>query len=81
MPISTWLSFGIEDLTLINGLFVADYLGMLSKYNIEHASYWNIHNDISEKVEIMVISPAPVHPIEIRSQDPHTWLSLWQAGY
>ncbi len=35
-------------LSLVNGLFVADYLGMLAKHNIEQASYWNIHNDISE---------------------------------
>jgi alpha-L-arabinofuranosidase len=39
---------GPQILSLVNGLFVADYLGMLAKHNIEHASYWNIHNDISE---------------------------------
>lgn len=40
---------GPQTLTLVNGLFVADYLGMLAKHNIEQASYWNIHNDISEQ--------------------------------
>lgn len=40
---------GPQTLSLVNGLFVADYLGMLAKYNIEQASYWAIHNDISEQ--------------------------------
>lgn len=39
---------GPQTLSLVNGLFAADYLGMLAKHNIEQASYWVIHNDISE---------------------------------
>ncbi|MDO5576345.1 MAG: carbohydrate-binding protein, partial [Fibrobacter sp.] len=38
---------GPQTLSIVNGLFVADYLGMLSKHNIEQASYWDIHNDIT----------------------------------
>lgn len=38
-----------QSLSIVNGLFVADYLGMLSKYNIEQASYWNIHNGLFEQ--------------------------------
>lgn len=37
---------GPQSLSIVNALFVADYLGMLSVHNIEHASYWNIHNNI-----------------------------------
>lgn len=33
--------------TIVNGLFVADYLGMLAKHNIEQASYWDVHNAIT----------------------------------
>lgn len=36
-------------LTIVNAVFVADYLGMLTRHNIEHASYWNIHNNIMEQ--------------------------------
>lgn len=35
---------GPQSLGMVNALFVADYIGMLAKVNIEHASYWNIHN-------------------------------------
>jgi hypothetical protein len=28
---------------------VADYLGMLAKENIDQASYWDIHNDMTEQ--------------------------------
>lgn len=38
---------GPQTLTIVNGLFVADYLGTLTKHNIEQASYWDIHNDIT----------------------------------
>lgn len=38
---------GPQTLSIVNGLFVADYLGMLSKHNIEQASYWDIHNDVT----------------------------------
>ena len=30
-------------------MFVADYLGELAVQNIEQASYWDIHNDITER--------------------------------
>ncbi|MBD3346577.1 MAG: carbohydrate-binding protein [Chitinivibrionales bacterium] len=38
---------GPQTLTIVNALFVADYLGVLAKHNIEQASYWDIHNDIT----------------------------------
>lgn len=38
---------GPQTLSLVNGIFVADYLGMLAKNNIEQASYWDIHNDVT----------------------------------
>jgi hypothetical protein len=34
-------------MTIVNALFVADYLGMLTHHNIEQASYWDVHNDIT----------------------------------
>jgi hypothetical protein len=40
---------GPQSLGIVNGLFVADYLGMLAKQNIEQASYWNIHNGFFEQ--------------------------------
>jgi hypothetical protein len=40
---------GPQSLGIVNGLFVADYLGMLAKQNIEQASYWNIHNGLFEQ--------------------------------
>lgn len=40
---------GPQTLSLVNGLFVADYLGMLAVHNIEHADYWDIHNDITDQ--------------------------------
>lgn len=39
---------GPQTLSLVNGLFVCDYLGMLAKNNIEHADYWDVHNNITE---------------------------------
>jgi hypothetical protein len=38
---------GPQTMTIVNALFVADYLGMLSHVNIEQASYWDVHNDIT----------------------------------
>ena len=38
---------GPQTLSVVNGLFVIDYLGMLTKINIEQASYWDIHNSIT----------------------------------
>ncbi len=38
---------GPQTLSIVNGLFVADYLGMLTKINIDQASYWDIHNDVT----------------------------------
>ena len=40
---------GPQTLGLVNGLFAADYLGMLAKHNIEQADYWDIHNNITEQ--------------------------------
>ena len=40
---------GPQILTIVNALFVADYLGMLAKHNIDQGSYWNIHNNITEQ--------------------------------
>ena len=40
---------GPQTLSIVNALFIADYLGMLAKTNIEQASYWDIHNDMTEK--------------------------------
>ena len=38
---------GPQSISLINGLFVADYLGMLAKLGTGSAQYWDIHNDIT----------------------------------
>ena len=38
---------GPQTMSIINALFVADYLGMLTKVNIEQASYWDVHNSIT----------------------------------
>ena len=40
---------GPQILSITNALFVADYLGMLAVHNIDQASYWNIHNNITEQ--------------------------------
>jgi len=40
---------GPQTLGIVNALFVGDYLGTLAKHNIEQASYWDIHNDITEQ--------------------------------
>jgi hypothetical protein len=40
---------GPQTLSIVNSLFLADYLGSLAKVNIEQASYWDIHNDITEQ--------------------------------
>ncbi len=40
---------GPQTLSIVNALFVADYLGTLSRWNIEQASYWDVHNDITEQ--------------------------------
>lgn len=40
---------GPQTLSWVNGLFVADYLGMLARHNIEHADYWDIHNNLTEQ--------------------------------
>jgi len=38
---------GPQTLSLVNGLFVADYLGMLTKVGAGSAQYWDIHNDLT----------------------------------
>ncbi|MDB5106201.1 MAG: Carbohydrate binding family 11 [Fibrobacteres bacterium] len=40
---------GPQTLSLANGLFVADYLGMLARHNIDEADYWDIHNNLTEQ--------------------------------
>lgn len=40
---------GPQSLSMVNALFVADYLGMLAKQNIDQASYWTIHNGMFEQ--------------------------------
>ncbi|MBN1757374.1 MAG: hypothetical protein JW863_03595 [Chitinispirillaceae bacterium] len=40
---------GPQTLSIVNALFVADYLGTLTRHNIEQASYWDVHNDITEQ--------------------------------
>ena len=41
---------GPQTLTIVQALFVADYLGHLAKTNIEIANYWDIHNDITPQL-------------------------------
>jgi hypothetical protein len=38
---------GPQSISMVNALFVADYLGMLAKVKAESAQYWDIHNDIT----------------------------------
>ena len=38
---------GPQTIAVENGLFVADYLGMLATENVDNAQYWDIHNDIT----------------------------------
>ncbi|HSQ42642.1 MAG TPA: carbohydrate binding domain-containing protein, partial [Fibrobacteraceae bacterium] len=38
---------GPQTLSLVNALFVADYLGMLTKVGAGSAQYWDIHNDLT----------------------------------
>jgi hypothetical protein len=38
---------GPQSISLVNGLFVADYLGMLAKLGTGSAQYWDIHNDVT----------------------------------
>ncbi|MFA6622872.1 MAG: carbohydrate-binding protein, partial [Fibrobacteraceae bacterium] len=38
---------GPQTLSVENGLFIADYLGMLAQENTDNAQYWDIHNDIT----------------------------------
>jgi hypothetical protein len=40
---------GPQTLGIVNALFVADYLGKLAVHNIDQASYWDIHNDMTEQ--------------------------------
>lgn len=38
---------GPQMISFTNGLFVADYLGMLATHNIDIANYWDIHNSLT----------------------------------
>lgn len=40
---------GPESISLVNGLFVTDYLGIMAKHNIEQADYWDVHNNLTEQ--------------------------------
>lgn len=40
---------GPQTMSLVNGLFVADYLGMLAVHNVDQADYWDVHNDLTEQ--------------------------------
>jgi hypothetical protein len=40
---------GPQTLGIVNGLFVADYLGMLATNKVDIANYWDIHNDVTEQ--------------------------------
>ncbi|MDR2555602.1 MAG: hypothetical protein LBC64_09275 [Fibromonadaceae bacterium] len=54
-PLEIWLTEwnsvdfnpGPQSISLINGLFVADYLGTLAKVGAGSAQYWDIHNDVT----------------------------------
>ncbi|NLO23854.1 MAG: carbohydrate-binding protein [Fibrobacter sp.] len=54
-PLEIWLTEwnsvdfnpGLQTLSIVNGLFVADYLGMLAQTGADNAQYWDIHNDIT----------------------------------
>lgn len=54
-PLEIWLTEwnsvdfnpGIQTLSVENGLFVADYLGMLAQVGADNAQYWDIHNDLT----------------------------------
>ncbi|MCL2101259.1 MAG: hypothetical protein FWH22_06050 [Fibromonadales bacterium] len=38
---------GPQSISLVNALFVADYLGMLAKVGATSAQYWDIHNEVT----------------------------------
>src|SRR5574344_1119825 len=38
---------GVQTLSIVNGLFVAVYLGMLAQVGADNAQYWDIHNDLT----------------------------------
>lgn len=38
---------GPQTIAVENGLFVADYLGMLATENVDNAQYWDVHNDMT----------------------------------
>jgi hypothetical protein len=40
---------GPQTLSVVNGLFVIDYLGTLARHDIEQASYWDVHNDMTPR--------------------------------
>jgi len=39
---------GPQSISMVNALFMADYLGMLAKVGAASAQYWDIHNDLTE---------------------------------
>jgi hypothetical protein len=38
---------GVQSISMVNALFVADYLGTLAKVGAGSAQYWDIHNDVT----------------------------------
>ncbi|MDR0517474.1 MAG: hypothetical protein LBH25_10570 [Fibromonadaceae bacterium] len=38
---------GLQSISMVNALFVADYLGTLAKVGAGSAQYWDIHNDVT----------------------------------
>ncbi|MBN2035544.1 MAG: hypothetical protein JW768_02260 [Chitinispirillaceae bacterium] len=40
---------GPQTLGIVNGLFVADYLAVLARNDVDHADYWDVHNDMTEQ--------------------------------
>ncbi len=40
---------GPQTIKPVNGLFLIDYIGMLTRINIEQASYWDIHNNLTPR--------------------------------
>lgn len=54
-PLEIWLTEwnsvdfnpGLQTLSIVNGIFVADYICMLAQVGADNAQYWDIHNDIT----------------------------------
>ncbi len=40
---------GPQTISIVNGLFVSEYLATLAVHNIDQASYWDIHNNLTQE--------------------------------